>query len=445
MRQFPAPPAGPLVALVGAPNVGKSTLFNRLIGSRRAIVTDRPGITRDRIYGRVRTGGRVFALCDTGGLVTGTEDRMQEMVRRQTEEAIRESALLLFVVDARAGLTGLDLDLARMLRAQGKPVALVVNKVEEPEKLAGWAEFHQMGFARVVAVSAEHGLGIAELIDHVEEILGPLPMEGEDPAGEEISIAVVGRPNVGKSSLLNRLLRQDRLTVSEIPGTTRDAVDILVSRPGGRYRFIDTAGIRRKGKTTDHADILSVVSARRSLERAGVVVVVLDASAPLTAQDQTIAGYVFDARRPLILVANKWDLVAEPEERTASLRQEVAERFRFTPWAPLLTVSAGTGQRVEKLLPLIDEVARASLRRLTTPELNRFLKEEGSSGRGPRLLYITQTGTGPPAFVLFTRDAPSVHFSVRRRLENRIRERFSLGPTPIVLKLRSRSGGKARQ
>ena len=442
----------PVVALVGAPNVGKSTLFNRLIGSRRAIVTDLPGLTRDRIHGVVKTGGRVFRLYDTGGL-TGAEERgpsgseprdwMASAIRAQTLAAIEESRALALVVDARAGLTAIDRDLARLLRERGKPVVLVVNKVDEPERPALWAEFHALGFERVAAISAEHGLGIAELLDEIEAVAGPLPLEEEGSGTGPVSVAVVGRPNVGKSSLVNRLLRAERLTVSEVPGTTRDAVDILVTRPGGSWRFIDTAGIRRKGKTTEHADVLSVVSARRSLERADVVVVVLDASAPLTAQDQTIAGYVSDARRPMIFVGNKWDLVAEPEERTDTLRHEVADRFRFARWAPLLTVSAKTGQRVERLLPLVDEVGRAASHRVSTPELNRFLREEGTTGRGPRLLYITQTGTNPPAFVLFTRDASAVHFSVRRRLENRLRERFGIGPVPIIVKIRGRSGGRS--
>ena len=430
---------GPVVTLVGAPNVGKSTLFNRLVGLRRAIVTNRPGVTRDRIYGLVRLGAGAFTLCDTGGLFPVDLDSFSASARRQTEAAIGEATVLLFLVDGRSGLTPLEEDLARDLRVRGKEVLLAVNKVDEPADSSTAADYYRLGFGVPVPISAEHGLGIGDLLERLEELLGPLPDDAGLEMKEETTVAVLGRPNVGKSSLLNRLLGQDRLAVSELAGTTRDAVDILFERDGHRYRFIDTAGLRRRGKTSDMADVLSLAAARRSIERADVVLFLIDASAPLTAQDLRIAGQVAGAHRPLVLVANKWDLVTRPDEVTRRLRDELVARIRFARCAPLATASALTGLRVERLFPLIDEVDRSSRRRLTTPELNRFLREEGWSGRVPRLLYMTQTGISPPSFLIFTRDASRIHFSVRRRLENRLRERFGLGPTPLILRIRSRS------
>jgi len=433
----------PLATLVGAPNVGKSTLFNRLVGRRRAIVTDRPGITRDRIYGSVRSGGRLFSICDTGGLLPGRTDEIAALVRKQTEEAIGESHLLIFVVDGRTGLTPLDEQLARLLRERGRPVLVAVNKMDDPgSHSTDSAEYHRLGFGSPVPISAEHGLGIADLLSRIEEMLGPLPEDAAAEREAEIRVAVVGRPNVGKSSLVNRMLRSERVTVSEIPGTTRDAVDTLIARGEKRYRIIDTAGIRRKGKTIELADKLSVIVARKSLENADVVLLVLEATSPLTAQDMTIAGYAVESHRPFAIVMNKWDLAVEPEEAASVLKKQVSARFRFARYAPLLMVSAATGLRVERLFGVIDEIDAAARIRLPTRELNQFLREGGAAGPGVSLLYMTQTGTRPPSFLIFANDASRVHFSIRRRIENRLRERFNIGPTPVVIRIRSRSRGR---
>jgi GTP-binding protein len=426
----------PLVVIVGAPNVGKSNLFNRLIGARKAIVTDRPGITRDRIYGTVAVGDGVFALCDTGGLMPGDSDRMSTFVRKQTEEAIEQADLLVFVVDGRNGLTPLEEELAGLLRSRGKPVITAVNKIDNPVEEFRGAEYHRLGCGEPITMSAEQGIGTTDLLEAIERVLSPLPAASrtDDP---EIKVAVVGKPNAGKSSLLNRLVGSERHTVSEIPGTTRDAIDTLIVHGDHRYRFIDTAGLRRRGKTADLAEVLSSAVARKTIQRADVVLMLLDASQPISALDQTIAGYVSDARRPIILVANKWDLVEDPEEATKKLRAEMGRQFQFVRYAPVITVSALTGLRVEKLFAQIDQVQRSAATRLPTAELNRFMRAEVVSGRGPNLLYITQTGVLPPSFVVFTHDPAKVHFSLKRQVENRLREKFDFGPTPIILKFKS--------
>lgn len=434
-------PEPPLVVLVGAPNVGKSTLFNRLIGARRTIVTDQPGATRDRIYGSVRLGTRCFTLCDTGGILPGDPDAMAGLVKKQTLEAVSRADLLIFVVDGRTGLTPLDEELASMLRREGKPVLVAVNKLDRPGDGYLAAEHHRLGCGPVIPVSAEHGLGFDELLSELESSLGDRLPEYV-PGHEETGVAVVGRPNVGKSSLLNRLLREERLTVSEVPGTTRDAVDTLVVRAGRHYRFIDTAGLRQRGRSSDRTETLSSLVARRTIGASDVVLMVLDASVPLTALDQTVAGYAAEGHKPVVLVANKWDLVTDPQEATRRLRDEVGRRFRFMRYAPLVTVSALTGLRTERLFQFIDQVDEAAGLRLPTGELNRFLRKEIDTGRGPNLMYITQTGIRPPTFVVFTHDATRVHFSLRRRIENRLREEFGFGPTPLLLRFRSRTGGR---
>ncbi len=430
---------GARVALVGPPNAGKSTLFNRLIGSRRALVTDIPGTTRDRLYGSVKGGIRPFLLCDTGGVTPGAADGMSAAIRRQTEEAIREAAVLVLVADGRRGLSPLDSEVAALLHRSGKPLILAVNKIDRPAQEPGSAEFAALGIEALIPVSAEHDRGIDELLVAIDGALEQTGASHAPPAeGEEIRVAIVGRPNVGKSSLLNRFAREERMTVSDIPGTTRDSVDTLLEREGRRYRIIDTAGLRRRGRLAELPERLASMAARRAIESADVVALVLDASVPIGAQDQAIAGLASENQRPLLLLANKWDLVPDPEAFTKSLGAEIARRFRFAREAPLLTLSAKTGQRAEKFFDIVSRVDRAARQRIPTPELNRFLRREIETGRGPNLLYMTQTGTRPPAFVVFTHDASRVHFSLRRRLENRLREEFGLGPTPVALRFRSR-------
>jgi GTP-binding protein len=440
----------PLIAIVGAPNVGKSTLFNRLVGARRSLVTDEPGVTRDRLYGEVRRGGRRFRLVDTGGLTPGIDLPFSREIREQAEVALREADGILYVVDARAGASALDQELAGALRRRGARVRLVANKVESPSVEALAQELHTLGLGAPVSVSAEHGEGIEALYEAIDELLGPAGPEGE--RGEAapqppapVRVALIGRPNVGKSSLVNRLLGEERVMVSEIPGTTRDAVDTLLTVDGRPYVLVDTAGIRRKGKVRQSVETLAVVLARKSLERADVVVLLIDATQPFAAQDAHIAGYALDAKRPMVVAVNKWDLVEGREVAAKAWEAELRQRLRFAKEVPIVLVSAKTGQRVVKILEKVDEVHRAAGIRVSTPELNRWLQEVSrkeragpAKGRSVRLFYATQTGVHPPRFVLFCNDARRVHFSLRRQLENSLRERFGFGSAPLHLQFRSR-------
>jgi len=439
--------AAPLIAIVGAPNVGKSTLFNRLTGRRTALVTDEPGVTRDRIYGTVRQGRRPFRLVDTGGLTPGLSAPFAEEIARQAEIALREAAGVLYLVDARAGASALDQELASRFRRRGIPVRLVANKVDAPSVLPLVHELHGLGLGEPIAVSAEHGDGIGELLEAVDAML-PASAEPEPPPerdSAEVRVALVGRPNVGKSSLLNRLLGEDRVLVSEVPGTTRDAVDTPFTYQGRRYLLVDTAGIRRKGRVSQAADSLAMAAARRAIERAHVVVLVLDGTEPFAAQDAHIAGYAMEARRPVVVAVNKWDLVERREEAAAAWQDELRRRLRFVKEVPIILLSARTGQRVLKVLDHVDAVHAAGGRRVPTPELNRWLQAQAQTERtspagrhSVRLFYAAQTGVHPPRFVLFCNDARRVHFSLRRRLENSLREHFGFGAAPLHLQFRSR-------
>ncbi len=348
----------PLVAIVGRPNVGKSTLFNRLVGERRSIVGDEPGITRDRIYGESEWAGRRFSLVDTGGIVPDETEVIPANIFRQAEFAITEAAMLVWVVDARAGATPLDEELARLLRTTDKPVLVAANKVDTAKLEALAGEFHRFGFDEVLPISAENSDGVAELLDALVERLPPAGAsrseeEEADERKREVRLAIVGRPNVGKSSLLNRLLGEERVIVSEVAGTTRDAVDTVLEAEGRTFRLIDTAGIRRKGKTEEMAEKLSVVMARRSLERADVAVVVVDAVEGVAALDANIAGYALDAGCSIILAVNKWDAVPDKDNHSVSVfERDLRFKMRFLEWAPVMTISALAGQRVDRLLPL---------------------------------------------------------------------------------------------
>lgn len=434
----------PRVSIVGAPNVGKSTLFNRLTGGRRAIVTDRPGVTRDRIEGMARLGPGRFTLVDTGGILPEDPDGLARAVTDQALRAVADSDLVLLVLDARRGLLPLDTDVARLLRVRGVRVIPVANKVDGPAQVPAAAELSALGLGESVAVSAEHGLGISDLLMAIEEVLGGLPPDTEG-AAEEIRVSLVGRPNVGKSSLLNRLVGDQRMTVSEVPGTTRDAVDTLLETGGRRYRLVDTAGMRRAGKLREVAERASVARAHRAVREAHVVVVLLDATTGLTNQDLTVIGETREAHRPVILAVNKWDLMEDPPSAVQRWSRLVRDRVRFAPWAPLLFISALTGHHTRRLLPLVDELERCSRIRIPTPRLNRLLAEAvhdrrvpGKGHRAPRLYYVTQTGERPPRFLIFTENARKIHFSFRRYLENRFRDAFDIGPTPIVLQFRDR-------
>jgi GTPase len=462
---------------VGRPNVGKSTLFNRLIGRRRAIVGDEPGITRDRIYGEAQWRGRTLRIVDTGGIIPDDKQHIPAEIFRQARVALEEADAIIMVVDARTELAAPDLELARLLQRTGKLLFLAVNKVDAQKLEAEAQEFHRLGLRRLFPISAVHGRGIDDLLDGVFEELhlesaksipatdeqdaerdGTAGTESESAVPEEIKVAIIGRPNVGKSTLLNRLTGTSRAIVSPVPGTTRDAVDELVERDGESYRFIDTAGIRRKGKTELMAEKLSVVMARKHLEAADIALLVIDATEGVTALDATIAGYAHESGRSLIILINKWDLVVGKELRWRGrnlpqqsrpadrhlYEQQVRRSLKFLNYAPILFISAATGRNCEKVLPLVQTVAAERRKRIPTGEMNRFLKsidfERASVPMSKRvkIYYLTQAGTSPPTFILFTDRAVRLHFSYQRFLENQIRRAFGFLGTPIWIKNRAR-------
>jgi GTP-binding protein len=439
----------PLVAIVGRPNVGKSTLFNRLIGERRAIVGDEPGITRDRIYGEVDWGGLRFSLIDTGGIVPDDDAVIPANIFKQAGVAIEDSQVVIWVADARKGVTQLDEELAGLLRSTGKRVLVAANKIDSSKLESESTEFYRFGFDEVFSVSAEQGIGVGDLLDSVVQLLRSEPGVGEQAEGEaprELRLAIVGRPNVGKSSLLNRLLGEERVIVSSIAGTTRDAIDTVLQTPERRFRIIDTAGIRRKGKAGQMAEQLSIIMARKSLERADVAIVVVDAEEGATAVDAHIAGYALDAGCSLIIGVNKWDAVQGKETNTAlEFERKLRDRMKFLEWAPVLTISALTGQRVDKILPLVLKADEARNRRIPTAQLNAFFEKAIAQPRGGgtpapakggmsrlHVQYLTQASVRPPTFVVFTAGGKAgLHFSYVRHLQNRLRDEFDFFATPL--------------
>ncbi|MCL4523164.1 MAG: ribosome biogenesis GTPase Der [Acidobacteria bacterium] len=474
----------PSVVIVGRPNVGKSTLFNRITASRRSIVTDEPGITRDRIYGTAAWQGRPFEVVDTGGIVPDDKATIPAEILRQARVAFELAAVLVLVVDSRAGVTPLDEELAQLLRRTGKRTLIAVNKVDSQTQTSAASPFYALA-QDVFPIAAEHGTGVDDLLDAITRDFLPQSGTPEEEQAEALSIAIIGRPNVGKSTLLNRMVGEERAIVSAEPGTTRDAVDTLVRYEGKAYRFVDTAGIRRKGKTKLVAEKLSVVMARKNLERADIALLVVDAAQGVTSNDATIASYAEQSGRSVIVVMNKWDLaqtaMAEEDARTALLspgRQKaplahpksgrmkrspgavnknkpmgpqrlledyekiVRAKLKFLDYAPVIFLSALTGERTGKLFSLIDQVAAARLRRVTTGEMNRWLEKvdlaRGTSpaGREMKIFYITQAGTAPPTFVLFTNQARPMHFSYQRFLENQLRAHFDFTGTPIRFNIR---------
>lgn len=448
----------PLIAIVGRPNVGKSTLFNRITGERRAITGDEPGITRDRIYGIGEWNGRRFSVVDTGGIVPDDDAVIPANILKQASSAIEEAEALLWIVDVRKGITPLDEELARLLRSTGKRVFVAANKADAARLEVDAGEFYRFGFDEVFPVSAEQGNGIGDLLDAVVETFPSLD-EGETEDDEsrprELRLAIIGRPNVGKSSLLNRLLGEERVIVSPIAGTTRDAVDTLLEMDGHSFRLIDTAGIRRKGKTEEVAEKLSVMMARRSLERADVAIVVIDAADGVAALDANIAGYAFDAGCSIILAVNKWDAVPDKETGTpAAFERGLRDKMKFLEWAPVVTISALTGQRVERILPLALRANEARNRRIQTSQLNAFFERAVSQPRGGsapapgrsrlHVQYMTQASVRPPTFVVFTSGGrPGLHFSYERYLLNRLREEFDFFATPIRIIERHKRKGRS--
>jgi len=431
----------PLVAIVGRPNVGKSTLFNRLVEEPRAIVEDLPGTTRDRLYADAQWGGVAFTLIDTGGLVLWSEDELTMQVRRQVELAMAEAEAILFLVDVTEGLTVGDEEIAELLRVSQKPLFLVVNKADNEARRLAATEFYSLGLGEPYPISALHGTGTGDLLD---ALVASFPPREEVEEAEGVGVAIVGRPNVGKSSLLNALLGRERAIVSESPGTTRDAIDTQMSWDSQLVTLIDTAGIRRRGRVRRGVEQYSVLRALRAIQRAHVVLLLLDAPEGVTAQDTHIAGYAMEEARGIVLVVNKWDLMkeADPSEYAKGVRQA----FRFIPYAPLLFVSALTGQKVGTVLETALRVYQERLRRIPTSGLNRLVREAVAghsppSKRGKRLrfYYATQAEVDPPTFVFFVNDPQLVHFSYRRYLENRLREAFGFEGTPLRLYFRRRS------
>ena len=476
----------PTLAIVGRPNVGKSTLFNRIVGSRRAIVGDEPGITRDRLYGDAEWRGRHIRVIDTGGIIPEDKDFIPSEIFRQARVAFDEAAAIVMVVDGRAEIAAPDLELVRLLRKTGRPLFLAVNKADTEKQAAIVDEFHRLGIKQMFPISAEHGRGIDDLLDAVlavvpeektfttedtgdtEEAPGGAAEATDEPAPDlepvyETKVAIIGHPNVGKSTLLNCLTVSDRAIVSPIPGTTRDAVDEIVERDGRRFRFIDTAGIRRKGKTHLMAEKLSVVMARKHLEGADIALLVIDATEGVSQLDAAIAGYAHESGRSMIIVVNKWDLIIsgkmKPGRPSKAMRMREGKRpgdreayeerlrydLKFLNYAPIVFISASTGKGTEKIFPLLEQVAVERRKRISTSAMNRFVEtvdfERASVPMRSRvkILYMTQASVAPPTFVLFTNRAVKLHFSYQRFLENQIREAFGFLGTPIWIKNRARS------
>jgi GTP-binding protein len=445
----------PLIAIVGRPNVGKSTLFNRYAGHRRALVEDEPGVTRDRIAEEIDVEGRRVLLVDTAGLEPATEEGLPAAVQGQAWAAVRDADAILFVTDGKAGVLPDDLDLARTLRRTSRPVTLAVNKIDMPQHSDRVAEFHALGFERTRGVSAEHGSGAW---DALEELVAQIPpREVPEPEDEGIRIAIVGRPNVGKSSLANRLVGDERVVVSDVPGTTRDAVDIHLLRDGEHFTLVDTAGLRRPGRRTRTAERGSALMAVRAIERAHVALLVIDASEGLTDQDAAVANLARDRGCAVAVLANKWDRVQQSDDprRGDEVRRSIEHGLRFMSDAPILQVSAKTGLGIGRLFAVVRSLEQAAERRIPTAELNRWLKEtterhepamaqKGNRRRPLKFFYATQTGTRPPRFVLFCTEPQAVKASYRRFLENRLRERFDLAGTPVRLSLRARDKRRSR-
>lgn len=437
-----------IVAIVGRPNVGKSTLFNKLVGRRISIVEDTPGVTRDRIYAECEWSGRSFMLVDTGGIEPKTDDILLKQMRSQAQMAILTSDVIILVTDLRAGVTASDADVAQMLLKSGKPIVLCVNKVDTvggvPEEIY---DFYNLGLGDPVAVSSVHGHGTGDLLDRVLEELGP--EEQEEESDDTVRVAVIGKPNVGKSSLINKIAGEDRVLVSNIPGTTRDAVDTDIVNEYGKFTFIDTAGIRRKSRVDDNIERYSVLRAYMAVERADVCVIMIDANEGFTEQDSKIAGYAHEKGKASIIAVNKWDVVEKDEKTMDGYRKKLMNDFSFMSYSPIIFISAKTGQRISRLFELIQFVHNQHAMRISTGMLNDVLSDatarvQPPSDKGKRLkiLYMTQPSTKPPTFVVFVNKAELFHFSYQRYLENQIRATFGLEGTPIRFIVRERNDSR---
>ena len=435
----------PLVAIVGRPNVGKSMLFNKLCGQRLSIVEDTPGVTRDRLYAACEWNGRVFDIVDTGGIEPGTDSEILSFMREQAEIAIQNATVIVFVCDIKTGMTASDQEVANMLLRSGKPVVLAVNKMDQvggtnPDIY----EFYNLGLGDPIPVSAVHGHGTGDLLD---ECLQYFPEEGEEPVDDDvIKVAVIGKPNVGKSSLVNRILGEQRVIVSDMAGTTRDAVDSYFENDKGKYLFIDTAGMRKKSKVDDRIEKFSVLRATMAIERSDVCLILIDANEGVTEQDTKVAGLAHEAGKACIIVVNKWDAIEKDDKTMDRMRQEVRQDLSYMTYAPILFISALTGQRVDRIFELVNYVVDQASMRITTGMLNSVLADATQrvqpptdKGRRLKIYYMTQVGVKPPHFVVFCNDAQLFHFSYQRYLENQIRNTFGLEGTPVRLTIRQKS------
>ena len=438
----------PIAAIVGRPNVGKSALFNKIAGKRISIVEDTPGVTRDRIYCDTDWNGKEFTMIDTGGIEPNTDDLILKSMREQAKTAIEIADVIIFVVDLKSGLTANDSDVAAMLLKSGKPIILCVNKVDSVGNIpAEFYEFYELGLGEPFAVSALHGTGTGDLLDRVVKLLPENHEEYTEESGI-IKVAVIGKPNVGKSSVINKILGEERVIVTNIPGTTRDSIDQYFENEYGKYIFIDTAGIRRQNRINDNIEKYSVLRAKAAVERADVCLMMIDAEEGPTAHDERIAGIAHEAGKASVIVINKWDLIEKDNSTTKKFTDDIKTAFAYMSYAPELFISAKTGQRIAKIFEMINSVYAESSKRITTGALNDVLSDAvarsqppSDKGRRLKIYYMTQTGTKPPVFVMFVNDAELFHFSYQRYLENRIRETFGFAGTPIRFVIKNRNQG----
>ncbi|PZE22209.1 ribosome biogenesis GTPase Der [Paenibacillus xerothermodurans] len=436
--------ARPIVAIVGRPNVGKSTIFNRMIGDRLAIVEDMPGVTRDRLYGIGEWLNHQFSVIDTGGIEIDGDDAILKSVRAQAELAIDEADVIVFMVDGKAGVTAADQEVAELLFRSKKPVVLAVNKIDNIKRQDDIYEFYSLGFGTPFGISGAHGTGLGDLLD---EVVQHFPADTEDDYGDEvIRVALIGRPNVGKSSLVNTVLGEERVIVSDVAGTTRDAIDSPFERDGQPYVIIDTAGMRKRGKVYENTEKYSVMRAMKAIERADVVLIVINGEEGIIEQDKHVAGYAHEAGKASVFVVNKWDVVEKDEKTMQNFTQKIRDHFLFMTYAPILFLSAKTKQRVHKLLPVVNHVAEQHAMRIPTHVLNDVISDAVAinppptdKGRRLRINYVTQVSVKPPTIVLFVNDPELMHFSYERYLENKIRGAFGFEGTPLRILTRKKS------